>query len=513
MITTKLLFSKVEAYYLKSLKKLKKHIFIPIPPNQPNRLQTKFEREQYLGLFFGLIAIYLTDIFDYGMGYMDTQEFVGISITIAIALNQLFKKNIKSVKLVCQLTTVFLPFIWIYVQKKIQLLLAVQIFLSLFPVINIIISNSLSISFVLLVMNIAQSFFILRPKIHLVLNFDEDDPRYMMVSFYISKSFGYGLAFMGIFGYIQNSRAHLITKLCDKQKKLEMLNKELTEKNQQLEEVVKSKMNLLLSVSHEVRNPLNVISGFTELALMDEPSERTIPHLYNIQSGAKLLLFLINNLLIGSKVEYQELELSKDHVKTFDFINTIWDSSKMLISKTKLYGHLFVSKNMPEYIEVDEMRVTQIIYNLVGNATKFTTQGYISIVISWIDSELITPVMNKPTQESYFREFLSGRIPKLTRVSTSKEIDIEIKKHKNKTMNEINLEANDTSELSIMEESLITAKHINKYLECAKTLSYIQFFESYDNVDLNSMLILRKTPKIPSNINQKGYLKIEVIDI
>ena len=444
---------------------------------------------------------------------MRADVFIATTIGAGILFHQLLKRRIKRVDLLFPLISACTPFIWVYIQNKTEAFLIAQLALSLLPVANMILSRSISSSLALYGINIANSLLILKPRIHEVLPFDEDDPRYIMISMFISKSFGFGLGLLGTFWYFHNSRAHLILKLYEKQKELEILNKELKDKNIQLEEIAQSKMNMFLSVSHEVRNPLNIISGFTELALMDEPNEKTVPLLNTIQSATKLLLFLINNLLDTYKMDHQELELFKDHIKTFDFIKTIWNSSKMLIAKKNLYGHLFISKNMPEYMEIDEMRVTQIIYNLVGNATKFTTQGYVSLVFTRIESESIRPMMNEPTEESYFREFLSQKIPKST-------IYFNALNHRDNEISAINLNDDNSSELSIIEESLMYPKHKIKFLHCAKNLSYIGLFREYYNIDMNQANFPSYSYQPPSQKHlitakkkeRKGYLKIEVID-
>ena len=508
-----LLLSKISDFYKKSLSLLKKQVFPAILPNDPKYFQKKLEREKYLNFFFLIIILYSTNVFDFCIGIMRIDVFLATTIATGIFIHQLLRGKIKHIHLLFPLVAIFLPFIWTFIESKIETMLIAQIILSLSPAINMVLSRSAPSSLALYGLNIAQSLLILKPKIHQALAFEEDDPRYMMISLYISKSFGFGLCILGAFWSLHDSRAHLIFKLFEKQKEQEILNNKLQEKNIQLEEIAQSKADIFLNVSHELRNPLNIVSGFAELALIDKPNENTIPYLNNIHSGTKLLLFLINNFLDAYKMDHQELELFNDNVKTFDFIKKIWNSTKMLIMKKNLYGHLFISKNMPEYMEIDEMRVTQIIYNLVGNATKFTTQGYVSIVFTWIESESIDSMMKQPTEESYFREFISREIPKRYKIFDKKETNQE-----DNEISSIKRNLDDNLELPIIEESTIFRKHKTTFFHCAKSFSYIKLFSGYydvnlDQIDFPSYQPTLKKPSRPSpNTERKGHLKIEIID-
>ncbi len=158
----------------------------------------------------------------------------------------------------------------------------------------------------------------------------------------------------------------------------------LVKAKERAEESDKLKMAFLSNMSHEIRTPMNAIIGFSEiLEFPDITDEEKSEFLYQIKSNGRLLLNLINDILDLSKIEAGQLEI---HTTSFE-INKIlhdiylnFENEKVLKNKAGLSINLEKPKNITNvFIYSDEYRFKQILFNLMGNALKFTEKGSITL--------------------------------------------------------------------------------------------------------------------------------------
>lgn len=159
---------------------------------------------------------------------------------------------------------------------------------------------------------------------------------------------------------------------------LEVVNAEMTEKNQMLEESSRMKSEFLSNMSHELRTPLNAIIGFSELlkdGLVGPPlAQRQRDYMGFIFDGGQHLLALINDILDMSKVDAGKVDLQFDVV---DVQAALVDGLRVVEEKAnakqlRLSGHIAMPM---DDVMVDLRRFKQILYNLLSNAVKFTPQG------------------------------------------------------------------------------------------------------------------------------------------
>jgi PAS domain S-box-containing protein len=151
--------------------------------------------------------------------------------------------------------------------------------------------------------------------------------------------------------------------------------KELAEKANQ------SKSDFLANMSHEIRTPMNAILGYSELlgTIVRDGSARD--YLDSIKSSGRTLLTLINDILDLSKIEAGKLELKFEYIETVSFFT---EFENIFAFKTKEKGIRFfteISADLPPFLYVDETRLRQVIINLVGNAVKFTEEGYVKLKV------------------------------------------------------------------------------------------------------------------------------------
>ena len=145
------------------------------------------------------------------------------------------------------------------------------------------------------------------------------------------------------------------------------------------------KTEFLANMSHEIRTPMNAIIGFAEIMQREINDTKYLSYISNITQSGKVLLALINDILDLSKIEAGKLIISYVDVKLSSIIEEI---KKIFDQKAKNKGIellTFIDSELPDYLKLDETRLRQILFNLVGNAVKFTDKG--KIVIKAIKKE------------------------------------------------------------------------------------------------------------------------------
>jgi len=143
----------------------------------------------------------------------------------------------------------------------------------------------------------------------------------------------------------------------------------------------KSKSEFLANMSHEIRTPMNAIIGFTELLNEQLTEPRLRAYTKIIQSAGNSLLTLINDILDLSKIEAGKLEITRTPTNLFNLINEISSIFTMSVKNKGLELIVEVAKDIPESLLIDEVRLRQILFNLIGNAVKFTDSGFIKLSV------------------------------------------------------------------------------------------------------------------------------------
>ncbi|WP_195250941.1 ATP-binding protein [Romboutsia sp. 1001713B170207_170306_H8] len=153
------------------------------------------------------------------------------------------------------------------------------------------------------------------------------------------------------------------------------------EMKEKAENAGKAKTHFLANMSHEIRTPMNAIVGMVELIMREDISDTVREHVYNIKSASTNLLGIINDILDISKVESGKIELVEDEYEFASIINDITNMAVVRIDEKDIDFLVEVDSNIPYKLFGDEIRLRQIIINLVNNAIKFTKKGYVKLRI------------------------------------------------------------------------------------------------------------------------------------
>jgi PAS domain S-box-containing protein len=162
---------------------------------------------------------------------------------------------------------------------------------------------------------------------------------------------------------------------------------ELEKARDEAERANKEKDQFLAKVSHEVRTPMNSIMGFIEQVLQTRLNLKQRDYLNIVNSSSHDLLRIINDILDFSKMEAGELQISQGefHLRNLldDVINTFYNEAAEKDIKLLLVRE----KGVPEALLGDEVRLKQVLKNLVGNAIRFTEKGKVSLTVSCMDKK------------------------------------------------------------------------------------------------------------------------------
>lgn len=193
---------------------------------------------------------------------------------------------------------------------------------------------------------------------------------------------GYGL-FIFITGKQQN---RVYWQALNDNLKLSVQAEELEKAKVEAERAGQAKADFLAAMTHEIRTPMNGVLGMAQLLAMGDLNEKQKQQVTVINNAGRTLMHIINNILDYSKINADQLALEKIPFDTRNVVNEV----KLLLApqfEKKPITLKSSIENIPSFVLGDPFRLHQILYNLVGNAFKFTEKGEISIEVSSKESD------------------------------------------------------------------------------------------------------------------------------
>ncbi len=162
-------------------------------------------------------------------------------------------------------------------------------------------------------------------------------------------------------------------------------NELLKFKNEEIERLQKAKAQFFSQINHEIRNPVNAIAGLTEVLSRSNSISQIKKHIKALHSVSSHLIHLVSNVLDISKIESGNLKVESVDFELIPLVDAVVHAFKYTAGEKDVHLQYHIERQLPEKLKGDIQKLSQILYNLVGNAVKFTRQGHVKLHVNLVD--------------------------------------------------------------------------------------------------------------------------------
>ncbi len=170
-------------------------------------------------------------------------------------------------------------------------------------------------------------------------------------------------------------RKGVLTKLAESQRAREVA-----------EESARMKENFIASISHEMRTPMNAIYGMSNLLAQTNLNEEQRSYIDSVKQSSEILLGVINDILEVSTLQNSKMDFELKDFDLSELMSNLVNVMQYKKNEKPLDFLLTIDPSVPRFIKGDKLRLNQILFNIVGNAVKFTDAGFVKINVSLVES-------------------------------------------------------------------------------------------------------------------------------
>lgn len=160
-------------------------------------------------------------------------------------------------------------------------------------------------------------------------------------------------------------------------------NRELKVEKDAALQASKTKSEFLSNMSHEIRTPINAVIGMNEMILRESRDENILEYAENVRIASNNLLGIVNDILDFSKIEAGKMEIIPVEYELSSMMNDLVNMIQKRAEKKNLQLIVDVDKNLPTILFGDEIRIKQVVTNILTNAVKYTEKGSVTLSVSY----------------------------------------------------------------------------------------------------------------------------------
>ena len=162
----------------------------------------------------------------------------------------------------------------------------------------------------------------------------------------------------------------------------ESITKAVEEQNEILQHLDQKKTQFFANMSHEFRAPINAIMGMSEVILCNSKEGNIREYAGDIKNASKMLLHLVNDVLDLSKIQAGKMEIVPVEYETEDLVRNVGNVIRLMVQDKSLAYEVNIAKDVPKRLFGDEIRIAQVLTNLLTNAVKYTDQGKVTLTLN-----------------------------------------------------------------------------------------------------------------------------------
>ncbi len=193
---------------------------------------------------------------------------------------------------------------------------------------------------------------------------------------------------------LQKLNIELEKRVEERTKLLRIENEQRRIAQEQAELANDTKNRFLATISHEVRTPINAIIGFCDLAMMPDMDNEYQLNLKRVKDSSEHLLAMIKDVLDYSQIESGKMELKNAPFDLFKLITSVVNAYYLDASSKNIKLTCTIDEKIPRSLIGDQDALRQVLYNLIGNAIKFTDKGFVEVSVKFIEKESVSEKIN-----------------------------------------------------------------------------------------------------------------------